>query len=691
MRWDAIRIQGSGPGPPALFERDAVARTFDTPGFRGMTFFEVHARSVINRVPDASRMPFRWTINPYRGCSHGCCYCAVGETPILMADGRARPLADVQAGDAIYGTVWRGPYRRYVRTTVLARWQTVKPAYLTTLEDGTSLVTSGDHRFLTDRGWKHVTGAMTGPRQRPHLTAGNKLMGVGAFADQPKDSAEYRRGYLCGMIRGDGSIGAYPHRQSETHQFRLALADADALGRARDYLASMAVATTTSTFAEASGARRQVTAIHTAARDQVRFIDRLIRWPNSPSMDWRKGFLAGIFDAGGSYGRGVLNISNTDRGIIGWATACLYALGFEVVIEPTERASGLRVIRLRGGLREALRFFHTTDPAITRKRTIEGAVIKGDAPLGVVSVEPLGLDVPMYDITTGTGDFIADGVVSHNCYARRSHTYLDLDAGHDFDSKIVVKVNAPERVRAELAAPRWRGEHIAMGTNVDCYQRAEGRYRLMPGILAALRDAANPFSILTKGTLILRDADLLEEAAGVTDVGLAVSVGCTDEDLWRTLEPGTPSPRRRLEVCAAFSDRGLGCAVLMGPVVPFLSDSPAQLAATVRQIAQAGASSVSPIVLHLRPGAREWFFAWLGEHHPGLVARYRGLYGRGAYAPKAYQQRVSEQVRALARRYRVGQGRPPRGGPNSSSTGGSSTVRPSPASSSVAATQLTLI
>jgi DNA repair photolyase len=692
MRWDAIRIQGSEPGTPALFERDAVARTFDTPGFRGMTFFEVHARSVINRVPEASRMPFRWTINPYRGCSHGCCYCSVGETPILMADGRTRPLADVQVGDAIYGTVRQGSCRRYVRTTVLAHWQTVKPACLTTLEDGTSLVTSGDHRFLTDRGWKHVTGAMSGPLERPYLTTGNKLMGVGAFADQPKDSTEYRRGYLCGMIRGDGSIWSCTHRQNETHQFRLALADVDALGRARDYLASMAVTTTMFTFAEASGSRRQVTAIRTAARDQVRFIEWLTRWPNSPSMDWRKGFLAGIFDAEGSYSQGALRISDTDRGIIGWAIACLYALGFEVVIEPVRHANGLRVIRLRGGLREALRFFHTTDPAITRKRAIEGMAIESDAPLGVVSVEPLGLDVPMYDITTGTGDFIADGVVSHNCYARQSHTYLDLDAGHDFDSKIVVKVNAPERVRAELAAPRWRGEHIAMGTNVDCYQRAEGRYQLMPGILAALRDAANPFSILTKGTLILRDADLLEEAAGVTDVGLAVSVGCADEDLWRTLEPGTPSPRRRLEVCAAFSGRGLGCAVLMGPVVPFLSDSPAQLAATVRQIAQAGASSVSPIVLHLRPGAREWFFRWLAEHHPGLVARYRGLYGRGAYAPKAYQQRVSEQVRALARQYRVGQGRPRRDGPlRASHRASPGTASPTTASPSVTATQLTLI
>jgi DNA repair photolyase len=679
-----MRIQGGGPGPPALFERGAVARTFDTPGFRGMTFFEVHARSVINRVPEASRMPFRWTINPYRGCSHACSYCLVGETPILMADGRTRPLADVQVGDVIYGTVRRGSYRRYVRTAVLAHWQTVKPAYLATLEDGTSLVTSEDHRFLTDRGWKYVTGAMSGPLQRPYLTTGNKLMGVGAFADQPKASGDYRHGYLCGMVRGDGSLGTYSQRQGEIHRFRLALADTDALGRARDYLDGMGVTTAMFTFSEASENRRMMMAIRTAARDQVRFIEWLTRWPTSPSMDWRKGFLAGIFDAEGSYSQGVLRICNTDRAIIGWTIACMYALGFRVVVEPPNRSNGLRYIRLHGGLREALRFFHTTDPAITRKRSIEGVAIKSDAPLGVVSVEPLGLDVPMFDITTGTGNFIADGVVSHNCFARRSHTYLDLDAGHDFDTKIVVKVNAPERVRAELAAPRWRGEHIAMGTNVDCYQRAEGRYRLMPGILAALRDAANPFSILTKGTLILRDADLLAEASEVTDVGLAVSVGCTDEDLWRVLEPGTPSPRRRLEVCAAFSDRGMPCAVLMGPIVPFLSDSPAQLAATVRETAQAGAASVSPIVLHLRPGAREWFFRWLGEHHPELIARYRGLYGRGAYAPKAYQQQVSERVRALAHRYGVGRDSPRR----ESHRGGRSAT---PVPSVPAATQLTLL
>jgi DNA repair photolyase len=244
------------------------------------------------------------------------------------------------------------------------------------------------------------------------------------------------------------------------------------------------------------------------------------------------------------------------------------------------------------------------------------------------------------------------------CFARKTHTYLDFDAGLDFDSKIVVKVNAPELIRKELAAPRWQGEHIAMGTNVDCYQRAEGRYRLMPGILSALRDTANPFSILTKGTLILRDLELLEQAAEVTDVGLNVSVGSVDKELWRAIEPGTPAPHRRLGVCATLTEHGLRCGVLMGPVVPFLSDSPAQLEQTVREIAAAGAAHVTPIVLHLRPGAREWFYAWLGEHHPDLVPRYRALYRSGAYAPRAYQQRIAAQVADLAREHGVGRASP---------------------------------
>ncbi|MEG3626708.1 Rv2578c family radical SAM protein [Streptomyces poriticola] len=243
------------------------------------------------------------------------------------------------------------------------------------------------------------------------------------------------------------------------------------------------------------------------------------------------------------------------------------------------------------------------------------------------------------------------------CFARRTHSYLDLDTGLGFDSQIVVKVNAPEVLRRQLASRRWQGEHIAMGTNVDCYQRAEGRYRLMPGIIAALRDRANPFSVLTKGTLILRDLALLTEAARVTEVGISVSVGFTDPELWRTVEPGTPAPERRLEVVRTLGEHGIGCGVLMAPVIPFLSDQPERLRATVRAIAASGATSVTPLVLHLRPGAREWFTAWLARHHPYLVPRYERLYAEGAYAPKWYQRRITRQVHELAQEYGIGPAR----------------------------------
>jgi DNA repair photolyase len=240
------------------------------------------------------------------------------------------------------------------------------------------------------------------------------------------------------------------------------------------------------------------------------------------------------------------------------------------------------------------------------------------------------------------------------CFARNTHTYLDFDSGHDFDSRIVVKVNAGTLVRRELAAPRWSGEHIAMGTNVDCYQRAEGRYQLMREILAALRDFANPFSILTKGTLILRDVDLLRQAARVTKVALNVSIGFVDERLWREVEPGTPSPRRRLDVVRQLSDAGFRVGVLVAPILPGLSDGDESIEATVRALAQAGAASATPIPLHLRPGAREWYASWLGHTHPELVPRYRELFRGGSYSLAAYQRDVTDRVRAAAQRYGIG-------------------------------------
>ncbi len=257
------------------------------------------------------------------------------------------------------------------------------------------------------------------------------------------------------------------------------------------------------------------------------------------------------------------------------------------------------------------------------------------------------------------------------CFARPTHTYMDMNAGRDFETKIVVKVNAPQVLRRQLGGRSWKGEHIAMGTGTDPYQRAEGRYRLMRGIIRALIDYRNPFSILTKGTLILRDLDLLVEAAKVADVATAFSVGTVDEEVWRTTEPGTPHPRRRLEAVAALNDAGIPCGILMAPVLPGISDRPDQLRAVVEGAIDAGATHVSPILLHLRAGVREEFLPWLSEHHPDLVARYERAYAK-AYGPAADRRALGARVgrmideagglrpRAGAppSRFRRGEGRP---------------------------------
>jgi DNA repair photolyase len=235
------------------------------------------------------------------------------------------------------------------------------------------------------------------------------------------------------------------------------------------------------------------------------------------------------------------------------------------------------------------------------------------------------------------------------CFARPTHTYLDMDAGQDFETKIVVKVNASGVLNRELAARRWRGDHIAMGTGTDPYQRVEGRYRLMRGILEALIERRNGFSILTKGTLILRDVDLLQRAVAAPPVSAAFSIGTLDERVWRETEPGTPSPKARIEAVRTLNEAGVPTAVLIAPVLPGISDGREQLRAVVEAALDAGASTVSPIMLHLRPGVRQEFMPWLADHHPDLVTRYRALYRR-SYAPAADRGTLADGVAALAAR-----------------------------------------
>ena len=255
------------------------------------------------------------------------------------------------------------------------------------------------------------------------------------------------------------------------------------------------------------------------------------------------------------------------------------------------------------------------------------------------------------------------------CFARPTHRYLDFDAGRDFEHEIVVKVNAPEVLRAELARGSWKKEHIALGTNTDPYQWVEGRYRLMHGIWEALRDSANLCSVLTKSPLLLRDLPLMLQIAERASISACLSIPTLDESAWRATEPHTPSPRARLEAVAELNRAGIPTGVLIAPLMPGINDAPHQLEPLLEMAAAAGAKSIGGIALHLRGEVREIFMDWLRARRPDLVPRYEEIYRRGAYAPKGERERLAH----LAHRRGISTGfRPVR-----TSAGGAASEEPS--------------
>jgi DNA repair photolyase len=584
------------------------------------------ARSIIahNSSPD---IPFNQSINPYRGCEHGCIYCADGETKILMADGGTKMLADLQVGDEIFGTARRGWYRRYVKTQVLAHWRTRKPAYRVTLSDGTKLIVSGDHRLLTERGWKFITGAEQGRERRPHLTTGNKLMGFGEVSSfvPPREEREYRRGYLCGVIRGDGHL----------------MIDSEALERAGSYLGGFGIA------------------IRTSARASIEAIGRIIQWPERFARDWMQGFLAGIFDAQGSFGDGILRTANTDARIFQTTQVSLARLGFDTVVEKSREHAPkpLQYVRIRGGLREHLRFFRFCNPAINRKHDISGQAIKSSADLAVVEIEPFGGERDLFDITTGTGDFIANGVVSHNCYARPTHAYVNLSAGLDFETKLFYKSNGAALLESELSKRNYRPETIHIGASTDPYQPIEREHRITRALLEVLWRFRHPFTITTKSHLVLRDLDLLQELAKENLCYVMVSLTTLDEDLKRGLEPRAPSPAARLKAIAGLAKAGVPVGVLAAPMIPALNDH--ELERILEAAAGAGADVAGYVLLRLPFEVKDLFESWLHAHVPlraeHVLSRIRATRGGELNDPRFGSRFKGRGVEAqlLAQRFEI--------------------------------------
>jgi DNA repair photolyase len=225
-------------------------------------------------------------------------------------------------------------------------------------------------------------------------------------------------------------------------------------------------------------------------------------------------------------------------------------------------------------------------------------------------------------------------------------------------------VNAPELVRAELARPSWKGEHVALGTNTDPYQWVEGRYKLMHGIWEAMRDFANPCSVLTKSPLLLRDLELMKQISERTEFSANLSVPTLDETAWRATEPHTPHPRKRLEAVAELNRAGIPTGILIAPLMPGVNDAPEQVDEILELAAEAGAVSVGGVGLHLRGEVRDIWFDWLREQRPDLIPRYEELYARGAYLPSAERERLSGLTKRGGARPGRFRGRDPAPGPS---------------------------
>ena len=239
------------------------------------------------------------------------------------------------------------------------------------------------------------------------------------------------------------------------------------------------------------------------------------------------------------------------------------------------------------------------------------------------------------------------------CYVRAFERRADRPSDHRYGTSIRVKVNIAECLRAELARASWRGQHVVIGAATDPYQPAEGRYRLTRACIEVLRDASNPFDIITRGPLIVRDADLLAEAAARADVSVTFSVPTVDDDVWRTTEPGTAPPRQRLRALKELVAVGVRACVGMAPLLPGLSDHPSSLERVIVAAREAGACGIWANLLYLRPGTREHFLDCLAHDWPELLPEYERLYARSSYLPQAEARPAKEDVRRLAKLHGV--------------------------------------
>jgi len=503
--------------------------------------------------------------NPYRGCGHKCAYCLDGDTLIQMADGSTKTLRDIEIGDTIIGVTLDGKKRswgtRITTTTVLAKISTHKEAYKVTLADGTTAICSADHRWLTERGWKYTTGATSGDGQRPHLTVNNFIRKLGAATLTPTESTNYQIGYIAGMVEGDANLAIYDYSHKRRpsgktagiqHRFRLALKDTCALHRTKSYLTQHGIKTTDFDFPSDG---EPMFAIGTTSPTRFAKIKSMLT--RQDDSEWQRGWLAGIFDAEGSHGKQALRIANSDPSILGTTEKALSTFGFDFVREtPSQR--DVSYIRIRGGRSEHLRFWQLINPSIKRKFTLDGQAISEN--VKVVSIEPLNKTMDMFDITTGTENFIANGMISHNCYVPK---VLRMTRP-EFDSGANERPNFMRLLEKDAHKYQALGitEQVMLSFTTDPYHPFDNT--LTRDVLKSLQAHGLGICTLTKGgKRAMRDIDLFRPDRDA----FASTLTSLDDAFSQKWERGAALPGDRIATLKTFHDAGIFTWVSLEPTL----------------------------------------------------------------------------------------------------------------------------
>ncbi len=601
-----LRPRGATINTPNRYERLHVEPDDGPDDGQPTVFYRDASRSVLaeNDSPD---LGFRFSLNPYRGCEHGCTYCLEPTTPILHADMTWRPIGAVRVGDELAGFDEHpapGQTRKFRRATVEAIWWSRRPT-VRLVTDHADVTTTAEHRWLQARDCR-----WSATRQ---LHAGRTLR---RLAVQPTelDDTDYRVGYIAGLSLGDGTFRYEPGWRSNrrgfpTASWRVALVDEEPLRRLVDYLGLFGIDAAIRPFAAAVGNRRVLQTIEVRSLGKLATIRPLLTTEHD-TRSYRRGFLAGFFDAEGSSGDS-LRISQVDLAVLGRVRRYASSLGFELELEPrVDRASTMRLV---GRLVDRIRFFGLCRPAILRKiHALFGREMHLDPePVRAVESGPLA---DVVDIQTSTRTFYAGGLATHNCYARPSHEYLGFSAGLDFERRIMVKEDAPALLRKAFSAPRWEPQVVSLSGNTDCYQPVERRLGITRRCLEVFVEFRNPVGVITKSALVTRDADLLAQLATHDAAHVFCSITTLDPELARRMEPRAAHPERRLEAVTALAAAGVPTGVMVAPVVPGLNDR--EIPRILAAAAQAGARSAGWVLLRLAKPLDELFATWLADQYP---------------------------------------------------------------------------